>query len=45
MDNTVLTISPESRIAIEDYMVDMSKSKRSAVLQLFQGLANVHLAR
>jgi hypothetical protein len=39
VDNSVLTISPESRIAIEDYMVDTTKGKRRAVLQVFRGLA------
>ncbi len=45
MDNTVLTISPESRIAIEEYMYDPAKGKRSAVLQLFQGLAHVVVSK
>ncbi len=44
MDNTVITISPESRIAIEEYMFD-PKGKRSAVLQLFQGLAHVVVSK
>ena len=35
-----MTISPEARIAIEEYMFDPAKGKRSAVLQLFQGLAH-----
>ena len=39
IDNTVITISPESRIAIEEYMFDEAKGKRSAVLQLFHGMA------
>ncbi len=39
VDNTVITVSPESRIAVEEYMFDPSKGKRSAVLQLFQGMA------
>ena len=39
IDNTVITISPESRIAIEEYMYDASKGKRNGVLQLFQGMA------
>ena len=38
VDQTTLTISPESRIAIEEYMFDPAKGKRSAVLQLFQGM-------
>ena len=45
MDNTVVTISPESRIAIEEYMFDPGKGKRSAVLQLFQGLAHVVVSK
>ncbi|MFI5354462.1 MAG: FecR domain-containing protein, partial [Desulfobaccales bacterium] len=44
MDNTVITISPESRIAIEEYMID-PKGKRNAVLQLFQGLAHVVVSK
>ncbi len=40
MDNTTVTLSPESRIAIEEYGFDAAKGKRSAVLQLFQGLAH-----
>ncbi len=39
VDNTVITVSPESRIVIEEYMFDPSKGKRSAVLQLFYGTA------
>jgi hypothetical protein len=39
LDNTTLTLSPESRIAIEDYMFDPAKGKRQAVLRMFQGLA------
>jgi hypothetical protein len=38
-DNTTLTLSPESRIAIEAYMFDPAKGKRNAVLRMFQGLA------
>ena len=45
MDNTVITISPESRIAIEEYMFDPGQGKRSAVLQLFQGLAHVVVSK
>ena len=41
MDNSVVTISPESRLAIEEYMFDPAQGKRSAVLQMFQGLAHV----
>jgi hypothetical protein len=37
VDQTILTISPGSRITIEKYMVD--GGKRNAVLQMFQGVA------
>lgn len=39
VDNTVITISPESRIAVEAYMFDPANGKRNAVLELFQGMA------
>ncbi len=41
LDNTTVTISPESRIAIEEYLFNPGKGKRRAVLQLFQGLAHL----
>jgi hypothetical protein len=37
-DNSTLTISPESRIAIEEYMFDAAKGQRNALLQVFQGM-------
>ena len=45
IDNTILTISPESRIAIEAYMFDSAQKKRNAVIQLFQGLAHVVVSK
>ena len=39
IDNSLLTISQESRIAIEEFKFDPSQEKRHAVLQIFQGLA------
>jgi hypothetical protein len=45
IDDSTLTISPESRVAIETYMFDSAKQKRSAVLQLFQGLAHVVVSK
>ena len=39
IDKSTLTIAPETRIAIETYMVDESKGKRNVVLKMFQGLA------
>ena len=41
IDNSTLTIAPESRVAIEAYMFDSAQNKRNAVVQLFQGLAHV----
>jgi FecR protein len=39
IDDSTLTISPESRIAIEEFEFDEARQKRSAVLKIFQGLA------
>jgi hypothetical protein len=39
IDNSILTISQESRIAIEQFKFEPSQEKRQAVLQIFQGLA------
>ena len=41
MDNSIITLSPESRLAIEDYQFEPAQHKRNAVLQLFKGLAHV----
>jgi len=38
VDETVLTIAPSSRVAIEDYVFDAAKGKRSAVIEIFRGL-------
>jgi uncharacterized membrane protein YgcG len=45
VDNSTITISPESRVGIEAYMVDAAKEKRNAVIQLFQGLAHVVVSK
>ena len=37
-DNTVMTISPETRLALEEYMFDANQGKRNAVVKLFQGM-------
>ncbi len=39
IDSSTLTISPESRIVIEEFKFDAAQNKRSAVLKIFQGLA------
>ncbi len=41
IDNSVITLSPESRLAIDDYQFEPAKQKRNAVFTLFQGLAHV----
>jgi len=41
IDNSSVTVSPESRIAIEEYLFDPAQKKRTAVLNIFQGLAHV----
>ena len=41
IDNSTMTIAPESRVAIEAYMVDSAQNKRNAVIELFKGLAHV----
>jgi hypothetical protein len=42
VDDTVLTIAPDSAITIEDYMFDAAKSERKAVVGVLRGL--VHTA-
>jgi len=42
VDDTVLTIAPESRVTIEEYMFDGAKGERQAVIQVLRGL--VHTA-
>ena len=44
-DNSTMTISPESRVAVEAYMFDSTQNKRNAVVQLFQGLAQVVVSK
>jgi hypothetical protein len=39
IDNSILTLSPESRIAIEEFKFEPGQGKRRAVLEIFQGLA------
>jgi hypothetical protein len=39
VDDSTLTISPESRIAVEDFLYNPTQKKRHAVLKIFQGLA------
>jgi hypothetical protein len=39
IDNSTLTLSQESRVAIEEFQFEAAQEKRRAVLQIFQGLA------
>jgi len=41
IDNSILTISPESRIAIQEFKFEPAQRKRQAVLEIFHGLALV----
>ena len=38
VDDSVLTIAPESKVGIESYMYNKAKGSRNAVLQVFKGL-------
>ncbi|MHB8069563.1 MAG: FecR family protein [Desulfobaccales bacterium] len=38
MDDTTMTISPGSRVAIESYMYDAAKKERNGVVQIFYGM-------
>jgi len=39
IDDSTLTLSPEARLAIEDFKFEPGQGKRRAVLEIFQGLA------
>ena len=41
VDNSVITLSPESRLAVDEYRFEPGQQKRNAVLNLFQGMAHV----
>jgi hypothetical protein len=41
IDNSIITLSPESRLAVDEYRFDPAQQKRNAVLNLFQGMAHV----
>jgi hypothetical protein len=45
IDKSIMTISPQSRVAIEAYMFDSAKNKRNAVVTLFQGLAHLVVSK
>jgi hypothetical protein len=45
VDGSVLTIAPESRVAVEEYLYDGSKGQRQAVLEVFRGLVDAVVTR
>jgi hypothetical protein len=45
IDDTVITIAPGSRVAVEEYMFDGAKGQRQASLQVFQGLVHSVVSR
>jgi hypothetical protein len=40
VDDSVLTIAPESRVAVEEFMFDAAKGDRKAVVEVFRGLVH-----
>jgi hypothetical protein len=40
VDDTVLTVAPESRVAIDEYIYDAAKSKRQATVEVFRGIVH-----
>ncbi len=45
VDDTILTLAPESRVAVADYLYDGARGYRRALLQVFQGLAHTLVKR
>lgn len=45
VDDSLLTIAPETRVSIEDYLYDASKNKRQAVLMLIKGVVHSVVTR
>ena len=40
VDDTVLTLSPQSKVAVADFFYDRGQNRRRVLIQLFQGLAH-----
>lgn len=40
VDDTILTLAPESRVAVADYLYDGARGQRRALLQVFRGLVH-----
>jgi hypothetical protein len=45
VDDSVITLAPESRLAIADYQYNPAREERRAVLRLFQGLVHTVVKR
>ncbi len=45
VDDTTVTVAPESRVAIADYVFDPARSERRAVLRVFRGLVHTVVTR
>lgn len=45
IDSTTMDIAPESRVGIEEYMYDLKKDQRRAVLRVFRGLVHTVVSR
>lgn len=45
VDETTLTIAPESRVAVEEYLFDPKAKKRRAILQVFMGMVKTVVHR
>lgn len=45
IDDSVLTLAPESRIAIADYLYDQPRGERRAVVKVFRGLVHTLVTR
>ncbi|MFZ5449765.1 MAG: FecR family protein [Thermodesulfobacteriota bacterium] len=45
VDNSVITLAPESRLAVADYVYDPAKRERRAVVRLFRGLVHTVVNR
>jgi hypothetical protein len=45
VDESVLTISPGSRVALETYLYDASKGARKVVLQVFRGMVQAEVTQ
>ena len=40
VDDTVLSVAPESRVAIDEYVYDAAQSKRQATVEVFRGMVH-----